>query len=113
MILIIRTCVRKIFRIIRRNNDKEGMISLNGEYDTIYSSKEAYEKRNYNLNYDSCILDFSLPRFLSFPEINAANVAEYLHSMAKKKKNVEKSHNFSRERGTICTQTVILSVVSL
>lgn len=78
-----------------------------------YSSKEAYEKRNYNLNYDSCILDFSLPRFLSFPEINAANVAEYLHSMAKKKKNVEKSHNFSRERGTICTQTVILSVVSL
>lgn len=58
MILIIRTCVRKIFRIIRRNNDKEGMISLNGEYDTIYSSKEAYEKRNYNLNYDSRIRDF-------------------------------------------------------
>lgn len=46
--------------------------------------------RNYNLNYDSCILDFSLPRFLSFPEINAANVAEYLHSMAKKKKKCRK-----------------------
>lgn len=63
---------------------------------------------------------YGLLHFLSFHEINAANVLEYLHSSfegkrerKKKKENLEKSHNFSRERGTICTQTVILSVVSL
>lgn len=41
------------------------------------------------------------------------NILEYLHSSLDGKKNLEKSHNFSRERGAICTQTVILSVVSL